>query len=483
MWLLTIMYLGYFSYLLSTNISLISLKEHTMVKIMSGTPVVMTIAGSDSGGGAGLEADIKTFAALGVHGTCAITSVTAQNTRGVLSIYDLPLHVISEQINAVCSDMDVKWAKTGMLSCAEIIALVSKEVRSNGLSLVVDPVMAAEAGGDLLRKDAVRVLKEELLPFSKVVTPNIYEAHTLSGIDINDVNDATKAAKKIAELGVDTVVVTGGHLDASDVVYESVSDKCTVIPGKFLEGGTHGSGCTYAASITAFLSKGYSIVEAAMLAKSFVEKAIMNSEKVGHGVGPVNQLGSILKASYRYDTLLNTNSAAEILVSCDEFGKLIPEVGCNIAMAIPEATVVADVAGVSGRIVRVRDRPYIAGNVEFGGSKHVASMVIAAMESDQSLRAAVNLRYSEKVLHICRGIGLTISSFDRDVEAEQSEMTDLDVVSAINNSGSALLKKVPDIIYDKGCLGKEPMIRLFGKSAVEVAYKAVEIARLYSGIT
>lgn len=449
---------------------------------MSSTPVVMTIAGSDSGGGAGLEADIKTFAALGVHGTCAITSVTAQNTRGVISIYDLPLHVISEQIKAVCSDMDVKWAKTGMLSSAEIVALVSKEVRSNGLSLVVDPVMAAEAGGDLLHKDAVRTLKEDLLPFSKVVTPNIYEARTLSGIDIKDVNDAKRAAKKIAELGVDVVIVTGGHLDASDVVYESVSDRWTVIPGKFLEGGTHGSGCTYAASITAFLSRGYTIIEAAMLAKSFVENAILNSVKVGHGVGPVNQLGSLLKAAYRYDTLQNTISAVGILVSCDEFGELIPEVGCNIAMAIPGATVLTDVAGVSGRIVRVKDRPYIAGNVEFGGSKHVGSMVLAAMGSDLSVRAAVNLRYSEKVLHICRSIGLTISSFDRYVEAEQSETIDLGVISGIKDFSSMLLKKVPDIIYDKGGLGKEPMIRLFGKSAVEVAYKAVEIARLYSGI-
>ncbi|MGD9779986.1 bifunctional hydroxymethylpyrimidine kinase/phosphomethylpyrimidine kinase, partial [Methanomethylovorans sp.] len=269
---------------------------------MYGIPVVMTIAGSDSGGGAGIEADIKTFAALGVHGTCAITSVTAQNTRGVLSIYDLPPHVISAQINAVCSDMDVKWAKTGMLSSAEIVSVVSKEAKYHGLSLVVDPVMAAEAGGDLLRKDAVRVLKEELLPVSKVVTPNIYEARTLSGIDIKNVNDAKTAARKIAESGVETVIVTGGHLDASDVVYESVSDTFTIIRGKFLEGGTHGSGCTYAASITAFLAGGHSIVEAATLAKSFVEKAIVSSVKVGHGVGPVNQLGSTLRNSHRYET-------------------------------------------------------------------------------------------------------------------------------------------------------------------------------------
>ncbi len=452
-----------------------------MVNIMSVAPVVMTIAGSDSGGGAGIEADIKTFAALGVHGTCAITSVTAQNTRGVLSIYDLPSHVISEQINAVCSDMDVKWAKTGMLSSAEIVAVVSNEARSHGLSLVVDPVMAAEAGGDLLRKDAVRVLKEVLLPFSKVVTPNIYEARTLSGIDIKDVNDAKIAAKKIAELGVEIVIVTGGHLDASDVVYESVSETFTVLPGKFLEGGTHGSGCTYAASITAFLSKGYSIIEAAALTKSFVEKAIVSSMKVGHGVGPVNQLGSTLRDVHRYEALQNTISATEILVSCDEFGKLIAEVGCNIAMATPEASVATDIAGVSGRILCVRHKPHIAGNVELGGSYHVARMVLAAMEFDPWVRAAVNLRYSKKVLHICRDMGLTISSFDRADEPGQTNTMDWGVTYAIGNFSSDTLKKVPDVIYDNGGVGKEPMIRLFGKSAEEVAHKAVKIARVYSG--
>lgn len=451
-----------------------------MVNIMSGTPVVMTIAGSDSGGGAGIEADIKTFATLGVHGTCAITSVTAQNTVGVLSIYDLPPHVVSEQINAVCSDMDVKWAKTGMLSSAEIVAVVSKEAKYHGLSLVVDPVMAAEAGGDLLRKDAVRVLKEELLPVSKVVTPNIYEARTLSGIDIKDVNDAKTAAKKIAESGVGIVIVTGGHLDASDVVYESVSDTFTIIKGKFLEGGTHGSGCTYAASITAFLSRGYSIVEAAMLAKSFVEKAIVSSVKVGHGVGPVNQLGLTLRNAHRYEALQNTVSAANILVSFDEFGKLVPEVGCNIVMAIPEASVVTDVAGVSGRIVCVRGRPYIAGNVEFGGSDHVARMILAAMRFDPSIRAAVNLRYSEKILHICKELEHSIAFFDRADEPSHVSTMDWGVTSAIMGFSSTALKKVPDIIYDKGSVGKEPMIRLFGKNAEEVANKAVMIARLYS---
>lgn len=445
------------------------------------TPVVMTIAGSDSGGGAGIEADIKTFAAFGVHGTCAITSVTAQNTKGVLSIYDLPPYVISEQINAICSDMDVIWAKTGMLSSAEIIAAVSKEAKLHHLSLVVDPVMSAEAGGDLLHKDALTALKEDLLSFSKVTTPNIYEASTLSGIKIKNINDAKNAAKKIADFGVEVVIVTGGHLNASDVIYDSVSATSTVIPGNFVEGGTHGSGCTYAASLTACLAKGYSILEAASLAKSFVENAISNSVKIGHGVAPVNQLASTLRDAQRYKTFENMISAVELLVSCNDFSKIIPEVGCNIAMAIPQASVVTDVAGLSGRIVRVKDKPYITGSVEFGGSTHVANMVLAAMAFDPCVRAAINIRHSEKILQICRDIGFTISSFNRDEKPEYTHCMDWGVTSAIENFHSDTCKKIPDVIYDRGGFGKEAMIRIFGKNAIDVAHKALEIARVYSG--
>ena len=204
-------------------------------------PVVLTIAGSDSGGGAGIEADIKTFGSLYVHGTCAITSVTSQNTTGVQGAYDLPPEVVCEQIRSVCSDMDIRWAKTGMLSSAEITSSVAKCVKENTLSLVIDPVMAAEAGGELLKKDALSTLKEELVPLSYVITPNIAEAEALSGIKIEGEGDAIKAAKAIASMGAKNVIITGGHLDATDLVYIPDEDMLTKIHGKFMEGGTHGT--------------------------------------------------------------------------------------------------------------------------------------------------------------------------------------------------------------------------------------------------
>ncbi|NOQ48993.1 MAG: bifunctional hydroxymethylpyrimidine kinase/phosphomethylpyrimidine kinase, partial [Methanococcoides sp.] len=189
------------------------IREGLKMDEMEIIPVVLTIAGSDSGGGAGIEADIKTLSSLYVHGACAITSVTSQNTTGVQSAYELPPTVVSDQVDAVCTDMDVRWAKTGMLSSADIVRVVADRVKKYGLKVVVDPVMTAEAGGDLLEQDAVSILKDELLPISYAVTPNISEAETLSGMSITTREDAMEAAKAIASLGVKAVIITGGHSD------------------------------------------------------------------------------------------------------------------------------------------------------------------------------------------------------------------------------------------------------------------------------
>ncbi len=439
---------------------------------MTKTPVVLTIAGTDSGGGAGASADLKTFASIGVHGTCAITSVTSQNTTGVISAYDLPSQVVKDQIDAVCTDMDVRWAKSGMLASPEIVSTVAEYIKKYDLSLVVDPVMAAEAGGDLLTTDALSVMRDELLPLCAVVTPNTYEASAISDITIEDREDAKRAAKAISDMGVPTVIVTGGHLDASDVVYESKNDTFTVISGKFIEGGTHGSGCTYSAALTAYLAQGHSVVDSARYAKRFVEHAIRESVPIGTGVAPVNQVAHIRKNAARYEVLDETGRAVEMLTGCESFAKLIPEVACNIAMAIPDACDVQDVAAVSGRIAKLKGKAVNVGCVEFGASSHVARIILAAMQFNKNIRASVNIKYSMDVLEVCKKLDLTISSFDRADEPEKTSTMDWGVTHAIKEYGS-----VPDIISDVGGIGKEPMIRVLGSGALDVAKTAVRIAK------
>ena len=396
--------------------------------------IVLTIAGSDSGGGAGVAADLKTFAALGVHGTCAITSVTAQNTIGVLETFDLPAAAVISQIEAVCMDMDIKWIKTGMLASSEIIREVAKEVKKHEFSLVLDPVMAAEAGGNLLREESLPVLIEELLPLCKVITPNALEAGALAGISVKSPEDAKIAAKKIADLCVEAVIVTGGHLDATDLLYETYSDTFTSIPGTFVSGGTHGSGCTYSAAITAFLAFGKSLEEAARESKKFVMQAIMKSKPTGRGVNPVNQLGTTLEEKERYLVLRNLKEAILILEKSPDFQKYIPEVGCNIGMAIPGAHKLEEVAAVKGRIVRCRERAVHVGCVEFGASRHIARIILSALRYNPKIRAAINVRYSESNLSLCREAGLSLFSFNRAEEPENCTTMDGGTAEAGQNT-------------------------------------------------
>jgi len=251
--------------------------------------VALTIAGSDSGGGAGVQADLKTFQALGVHGTCAITAITAQNTLGVRSVFDVPPEVTGSQIDAVLADFSIEFAKTGMLSRAETVRCVARKVAEYGLKLVVDPVMAAEAGGRLLNPDAVAVLKSELLPLALATTPNVFEAATLSGIRISDMESARAACRAIRSTGVRNVVLTGGHFGGIDLLYDG---EFHVFKGELVEGGTHGTGCTHSAAITAYLARGESLKSACALAQAFVREAVLKSMRVGHGKGPVNPGGT-----------------------------------------------------------------------------------------------------------------------------------------------------------------------------------------------
>jgi len=257
-------------------------------------PVVLTIAGSDSGSGAGIQADLKTFAAHGVHGTSAITAVTAQNTLGVTAVQEVDLDVIAAQIDAVVEDMHPVAVKTGMLSSLEIVRLVAAKANEYGWqTLVVDPVMVASSGARLLRDEAVETYRTELLPLAAVTTPNLLEATELTGIEIDSYGDAREAAEAISVLGVKYVVVKGGHMEVAgesrDLLYDGRD---------FVEFGlpwidttsTHGTGCTFASAIAAQLALGGDIESAFRSAKKFVWEAMNAAYPVGQGHGPLNQM-------------------------------------------------------------------------------------------------------------------------------------------------------------------------------------------------
>jgi hydroxymethylpyrimidine/phosphomethylpyrimidine kinase len=259
---------------------------------MVAMPRALTIAGSDSGGGAGIQADLKTFAALGVYGTSAITALTAQNTVGVTAIVEMAPEFVRQQIDAVVTDIGIDAAKTGMLSSAPIIEAVAGAIRHHRIdAVVVDPVMIAKSGATLLRPEAREALRRVLLPLAEVLTPNLHEASALVGREVDTLEDMEEAARTLQALGPRYVVVKGGHLEgaAVDVVFDGRELERLEAP-RLATRHTHGTGCVFSAAIAAGLAKGIPTRQAIRDAKTFITAAIREALPLGSGHGPVNPM-------------------------------------------------------------------------------------------------------------------------------------------------------------------------------------------------
>jgi hydroxymethylpyrimidine/phosphomethylpyrimidine kinase len=252
---------------------------------------VLTIAGSDSGGGAGIQADIKAMSANGVFAMSVVTAVTAQNTEEVTDVFELPASIIAAQMDAVFDDFDVAAVKTGMLSSTEIVRVVAKMLAPQKVAnLVVDPVMLSKSGHALLKPDAVEALRAELIPQALVITPNVHEAQQLSGIEIKTLADARQAAKALHKLGCRHVLIKGGHLLAergTDLLYDGRF--FNVYNGDYMDTPhTHGTGCTFASAIAAQVARGLALPDAVRAAKAYVTEAIRHGLAIGHGRGPTS---------------------------------------------------------------------------------------------------------------------------------------------------------------------------------------------------
>jgi hydroxymethylpyrimidine/phosphomethylpyrimidine kinase len=260
-------------------------------------PTALTIAGSDSGGGAGAQADLKTFLACRVHGMSALTAITVQNSLGVSATYDLPPHAVAEQIESVATDIGVGAAKTGMLASAPIMAAIAETVQRLEIApFVVDPVAASQHGDPLLQPDAFETLRDVIIPLATLVTPNLNEVRLLTGIDVRDLDGMYEAARAMHAFGASWVLIKGGHLsdgDAVDVLYDGATFKQISAP-RFDTVHTHGSGDTLAASITAALAHGLDVPSAVQAGKDFVTGAVAGSYPLGAGRGPVGHFWRVL---------------------------------------------------------------------------------------------------------------------------------------------------------------------------------------------
>ncbi|WP_223587721.1 bifunctional hydroxymethylpyrimidine kinase/phosphomethylpyrimidine kinase [Neobacillus bataviensis] len=259
----------------------------------------LTIAGSDSGGGAGIQADLKTFQELQVFGMSALTAVTAQNTLGVHGVYPMTVEAVVKQIEAIGDDMGTDAVKTGMLFNAEIIEAVAEIIsKYNWENLVVDPVMIAKGGASLLQLEAISAMKKYLLPLARVITPNIPEAEVLTSMSIHTAKDKEDAAKRLSEFGVQNVIIKGGHDEDESVSIDLLFDGTefyTFAKERIQTKNTHGTGCTFSAAITAELAKGAPLYQAVALAKDFIHDAIQFDLEIGKGHGPTNHWGYRVK--------------------------------------------------------------------------------------------------------------------------------------------------------------------------------------------
>ncbi len=257
---------------------------------MKKRPIALTVAGSDSGGGAGIQADLKTFYAFGVYGASVITGLTAQNTIEVRSVFKVPAEFVIEQLNAVFDDFDVDAVKTGMLCDEGTVKKVAEFFTGKKIkNIIVDPVMISKSGYALLEEDAVRTLIRDLLPCAAVVTPNIFEAEKIAGIKISSVGDMRSAAEKILKMGAKNVLIKGGHLKGDPFDVLCSKNRCAVIKGKRqTELFTHGTGCSLSSAITSCIAKGRGIESSVRISKQFVEEGIRKGYNPGKGCGPVN---------------------------------------------------------------------------------------------------------------------------------------------------------------------------------------------------
>lgn len=438
-------------------------------------PVVTTIAGSDSGGGAGIQADLKTIEAGGGFGTSVVTAVTAQHTRGVESSHLLPREEIEAQLAAVWSDFDVEAIKTGMLGTREIVDSVTEALADVEIPVVVDPVMVA-GSGDRLFDEAAESAYETLAREATLITPNAREATVLTDVEVESTAAAQQAGEILRSEGLAPVLVTGGHLEGEEITDVLVTESgverfrhpCVETPG------THGSGCTLSAAIATRLAHGDDLVPAVRTAIDLLDRAVRYGIDVGEGPGPVHHMVAIRNRAERDATAEAVSDVVQEFVARN-VSPLVPEVGMNVVGATPYAESPNECAAVEGRIGRTREGVAPTGGVRFDASSHVARFLLAAREFDPDFRFALNCRFDERVESVLESVDWPVTSFSR---GDQPADVEKQEASTMEWSARQVFEREtvhPVVIFDRGAHGKEPMTRVLAGDSMTLVERTMTL--------
>ena len=430
---------------------------------------LLSIGGSDPSAGAGIQSDIKLFANMDVSCFTIITAITGQNTSSFGMVEPVSIKILKNQLDSILSDFKIDAIKIGMVYNSKIIKFLFKELKKLMIPIVVDPVIRSTTGGMLIEKSALGDFRKYMVPISTVITPNKFEAEIIANSRISASNKIEKIAKRIQSMGAKNVIVTGIEKDKSqieDFILEK--DSKYSISGKKIFTENHGSGCTYSALIAYSLANKKGIKESAKFAKKNTTKAIKTARKAGSGI-PITS--SPIKDPLQKELSSGIQEFAQI----KNIHQMIPECQTNfvISKAKPKAT--KDILGVSGRIVQAGTHVIVAGDLKYGGSKHVATALLTVSRKFPEIKSAINIRYQEKTLKKISKRGFVVASYDRKAEPKNVKINDSSIKWGIN-SATKNLEKSPDIIFHRGDFGKEPMIIVFGESPRKVIEKITKIA-------
>ena len=425
---------------------------------------ILSIGGSDPSSGAGIQNDIKTSSLLEAYCFTVITVITSQNTSKYTTSSSVSPKLIKQQVESVISDFDIDIIKIGMVYDSKTIAILHSILKSISIPIIVDPVIKSTTNGVLLKKDAIANYRKKIIPLAHTITPNLIESEVLSGIKFQKKIDVERIASKIIKMGAKNVVITG--IESEDKIVDYVKSKSIKknIVGKKIKRENHGSGCTYSTALAISIAEGKNILKAAKFAKEFTIKSIVGAKKIGKGIRITNQ-----KSQDKIKEELSTGISE--FVQIENIHKAIPECQTNLVFSKTNPKSTKDILGLLGRIVKSGENVIVAGELEYGGSKHVATAVLIVNKKFPKIRSGVNIKYDSKVLEKLKRKKMQILNYDREQEPTkiknvENSSIQWGIKSAITKSNTA-----PDVIYHKGDMGKEPMILIFGTTPQNIMKK------------
>jgi len=429
---------------------------------------LLSIGGSDPSSGAGIQSDIKAFSSFNAHCLTVITAITSQNTSSFGMIEPVSQKILKNQLESVMSDFKIDGIKIGMVYNSQIIKILYQQLKKLKIPIVVDPVLKSTTGGSLMKSSAVKDFQKFLIPLATIITPNKFEAEILSKSKINKKNTPEKIARIIQKMGAKNVIITGIDTkknQISDFVLEK--NNRYFISGDKIPKINHGSGCNYSAAIIFALAKNKSIKESVRFAKQITYNSIKNSKNLGKGIAITNIWGLDIINSELSDAIDKFSEIKNIY-------KNIPECQTNFVYSKQKPKSTKDILGISGRIIKAGKQVMVAGNLTYGGSKHVAAALLIMNKKYPQIYSAINLKYQTSTISKIKKSKLIVSSYDRSQEPKsvksKGSTIKWGIKNAIKNS-----KKVPDVVFHKGDFRKEPMIIVFGENPKNVLKKILKI--------